>query len=176
MRERTGHDIFCFYGKDIPQVQGISLYFCQTRVRSLVMLVSNSLTNSLAFSRLYACWCPNSFLNIKAVKSFPRFETNCVTFLELVKSVKLSDFELNCNFFRNPVENLYLHLYLLEMWISVGAQLKIYICICVIGSLDFCRCPVEDDRLVLGKVRPLITGSENHTAFIKVFVTKENLL
>jgi len=28
-------------------------------------------------------------------------------------------------------------------------------------------CPVEDDRLVLGKGRPLITGSENHTAFIK---------
>ena len=30
------------------------------------------------------------------------------------------------------------------------------------------RCPVEDDRLLLGKVRPLITGSEDHTAFIKV--------
>ena len=30
------------------------------------------------------------------------------------------------------------------------------------------RCPVEDDRLVLGKERPLITGSENHTVFIKV--------
>ena len=33
---------------------------------------------------------------------------------------------------------------------------------------DDVRCPVEDDRLLLGKVRPLITGSENHTAFIKV--------
>ena len=33
------------------------------------------------------------------------------------------------------------------------------------------RCPVEDDRLVLGRERPLITGSENHTVFIKVFLT-----
>ena len=31
------------------------------------------------------------------------------------------------------------------------------------------RCPVEDDRLVLGKERPLITGSEDHTVFIKVW-------
>ena len=30
------------------------------------------------------------------------------------------------------------------------------------------RCPVEDDRLVLGKTKPLITGSETHTVFIKV--------
>ena len=36
---------------------------------------------------------------------------------------------------------------------------------------DDVRCPVEDDRLLLGKVRPLITGSENHTAFIKVCFT-----
>ena len=36
-------------------------------------------------------------------------------------------------------------------------------------GLTFDRCPVEDDRLVLGKERPLITGSENHTVFIKVW-------
>jgi hypothetical protein len=30
------------------------------------------------------------------------------------------------------------------------------------------RCPVENDVLVLGKERPLIAGSENHTVFIKV--------
>ena len=28
-------------------------------------------------------------------------------------------------------------------------------------------CPVEDDHLVLGKSRPLITGSDQHTVFIK---------
>ena len=28
-------------------------------------------------------------------------------------------------------------------------------------------CPVEDDRRLLGPHAPLITGSENHTAFIK---------
>ena len=37
------------------------------------------------------------------------------------------------------------------------------------------RCPVEDDRLVLGRSRPLITGSENHTAFIKVSLGKVQL-
>ena len=31
------------------------------------------------------------------------------------------------------------------------------------------RCPVEDDRLVLGDKKPLITGSESHTVFIKVW-------
>jgi len=39
------------------------------------------------------------------------------------------------------------------------------------GNITVCEiqswCPVEDDRLVLGKDRPLITGSENHTVFIK---------
>ena len=28
-------------------------------------------------------------------------------------------------------------------------------------------CPVEDDRLTLGLTRPLISGSDNHTVYIK---------
>ena len=39
------------------------------------------------------------------------------------------------------------------------------------GNISVCEikswCPVEDDRLIMGKERPLITGSENHTVFIK---------
>ena len=39
------------------------------------------------------------------------------------------------------------------------------------GNITVCEikswCPVEDDRLILGNERPLITGSENHTVFIK---------
>ena len=39
------------------------------------------------------------------------------------------------------------------------------------GNISVCEiqswCPVEDDRLLLGKDKPLITGSEHHTVFIK---------
>ena len=39
------------------------------------------------------------------------------------------------------------------------------------GNISVCEirswCPVEDDQLLLGKERPLITGSEHHTVFIK---------
>jgi len=39
------------------------------------------------------------------------------------------------------------------------------------GNITVCEiqswCPVEDDQLLLGKERPLITGSEHHTVFIK---------
>ena len=39
------------------------------------------------------------------------------------------------------------------------------------GNISVCEvsswCPIEDDRLVLGNDRPLITGSENHTVLVK---------
>ena len=39
------------------------------------------------------------------------------------------------------------------------------------GNITVCEirswCPVEDDQLILGKEKPLITGSEHHTVFIK---------
>ena len=39
----------------------------------------------------------------------------------------------------------------------------------LICSTESSRCPVEDDQLLLGDKRPLITGSETHTVFIKVW-------
>ena len=38
--------------------------FYRTRVRSLAMVVTDKLTNSLAFSRLNACWCRHNFLKL----------------------------------------------------------------------------------------------------------------
>ena len=61
----------------------IQMYFYRTRVRSLAMLVTHSLTHwlthSVTFSRLDGC-----------EKVFQVGEKNRVTFLQLIKAVKLS--------------------------------------------------------------------------------------
>ena len=41
------------------------------------------------------------------------------------------------------------------------------------STTEASRCPVEDDKLLLGDKRPLITGSETHTVFIKVMTVDQ---